>query len=224
MSWLLLAICFIYLEIFLSQTGNGMLDSDAASELILSEMLAKEKRPISPNWYYSTELRVLNTQLVFTPLFALSGNWQLVRVAGEVILHLIMLLCAYWLCRKLQCTGFFPAVGLMLIFPISVTNYSCILQFPYYIPHIAVSFIAVGLVITAARNTEQCNNCREKSFIIVACAFLLAFLAGLGGARLIITCYLPMTLSALILAARDNGEQGNYSKLFLLVSSIVSIA
>ncbi len=221
--WMLLAVCFIYLETFLYQTGNGMLDSDAASELLLSEMLASEKRLITPNWYYSTELRVLNTQLVFAPLFVLSGNWQLVRVVGIVILHLILLFCAYYLCKKLQCTEYFPAVGIMLILPISTTNYSCLLQFPYYIPHIAISFIAVGLVIAAAQNAKNGCNCRKKLFIIFACAFLLAFIAGLGGARLIITCYLPLALCALILVAEGNGIHAEYANRGLSAASIISL-
>lgn len=46
------------------------LDSDMAAEMIFSRILAGEHRIISTtNWYYSTEFRVLYTQLIMGPLF-----------------------------------------------------------------------------------------------------------------------------------------------------------
>ena len=45
------------------------IDADASSELVLAEHLAKTGQILSTDWFYSTELRVLNTQLIYAPLF-----------------------------------------------------------------------------------------------------------------------------------------------------------
>ena len=49
------------------QYGAQWLDSDDSAEMILAELLSREGGILSKNWYYSTELRVLNTQLVMAP-------------------------------------------------------------------------------------------------------------------------------------------------------------
>lgn len=45
--------------------------SDDASELVYSRMLAQEGSIISSNWYGSTELEILNTQLIYSLLVPL---------------------------------------------------------------------------------------------------------------------------------------------------------
>lgn len=42
--------------------GKWIVDSDLASEMILSDLLNKEGSIISHNWFYSTELKVVNLQ------------------------------------------------------------------------------------------------------------------------------------------------------------------
>ena len=41
--------------------GELHLDSDDSAEMILSELLSRSGEIVSKNWYYSTEIRVLNT-------------------------------------------------------------------------------------------------------------------------------------------------------------------
>lgn len=75
-----LAACF-----FVIRFANNYIDSDMSSELVLARLLADEGSLISKNWFYSTELRVLNTQLVFMPLFLVFDNWHTVRVLGTAL-------------------------------------------------------------------------------------------------------------------------------------------
>ncbi len=68
-SLILLAAMILCFAVVLNRTFDRRVNADDAGELILSSLLAKEHRILTLNWYYSTELRVLNTQLVFAPLF-----------------------------------------------------------------------------------------------------------------------------------------------------------
>ena len=137
---LILALFFVILNVFIYQTVDYNLNSDDASELMLAKILAKEGRIITDSWYYSSEIRFLNTQLVFAPLFLLTSNWHLVRCLGTAILQMVMLCSLYCLCKRSQCTRFFPFAGLMLILPFSEEYYSFVIRVPYYIPHISISF------------------------------------------------------------------------------------
>ena len=73
-------LCALMTGFYLIAGYGAYLDSEMASELALASHLAKEGALISSTWAYSTEVRVLSTQLVFTPLMALfPHNWRLVR-------------------------------------------------------------------------------------------------------------------------------------------------
>ena len=54
---------------FIYRFGMNNIDADNSSEMVLAKLLAEEKTFLSTNWFYSTELRVLNTQLVLSMLF-----------------------------------------------------------------------------------------------------------------------------------------------------------
>ena len=75
------AVCFALLVVDWCCWAPNRLDADMASEQLLANLLAQEGGVMSTNWYYSTELRVLNTQLVMAPLFRLFTSWHTVRVA-----------------------------------------------------------------------------------------------------------------------------------------------
>ena len=55
------AVCFALLVVDWCCWAPNRLDADMASEQLLANLLAQEGGVMSTNWYYSTELRVLNT-------------------------------------------------------------------------------------------------------------------------------------------------------------------
>ena len=62
----------LILSIFTTWHVTGhILDSDASSEMVLAQQLSQNGGILSRDWIYSTELRVMSTQLVFAPLFLL---------------------------------------------------------------------------------------------------------------------------------------------------------
>ena len=71
---------------------DDILDSDISSEMVLGELLSKEHGIISPNWFYSTEIRVLNNQIVFSILLTLFHSYHIARVLSGIILVMIIML------------------------------------------------------------------------------------------------------------------------------------
>ena len=64
-----------------------MVDSDMASEMMLSNFLNQEGRIISKIWYYSTELRVVGVQWVYRfTLLLFPNDWHMARTVGMAIM------------------------------------------------------------------------------------------------------------------------------------------
>ena len=169
-------------------------DSDISSELVLADLLAEEGGIVSSNWYYSTELRVLNTNLVFAPLFHIFDSWHKTRLAGTFIIHLCLLLSIYIFCRTTKSVSIFPAIGIMLMLPFSDGYYSFVLKFPFYVPHLSISLLSFSAVVYYS----ECEGKKIKRFIVLFMAGILAVLSGMGGARQVIVFFLPLFISVLI--------------------------
>lgn len=189
LSWLLLLAVVAGSILYFDQNVNPLLDSDMSSELVLSNMLYNEGSLLSANWYYSTELRVLNTQLVFAPLFGLFQSWHTVHVVGAAILYLFMLASAYYLCAQLKIKRFFPLVGFLLMTPLSWFFFQDIQRGLYYIPHISLSFLLFGMTLHALRLER-----RGLRAALLALLGVLSLLVGMGGPRHILLFFIPLAL------------------------------
>ena len=135
------AVCFALLVVDWCCWAPNRLDADMASEQLLANLLAQEGGVMSTNWYYSTELRVLNTQLVMAPLFRLFPSWHTVRVVGSVVLILLYLAAWFWFghSAKLKYSGLLGA-GL-LVLPYGALYRQYVLEGLYYIPHLSLIHI-----------------------------------------------------------------------------------
>ena len=196
--------------------------SDDASELVYSRMLAQEGSIISSNWYGSTELEILNTQLIYSLLFHFTSNFQVVRIVGQVILTLIFL-ASYLFCLRGIDPGKagerFWKTAFLLVIPISDAWIFLIMK-AYYIPAVAVSFVGLGLACRIRK--EEVSKKRKLVLLVTGCIF--AFVACLEGLRHIQLTYLPLVLSFVWIwwnLQEENGWTGK--KLLLPRGTIASV-
>ena len=198
-----LVLELLFLLLYLNGRIDRLLDSDMSSEMILGRLLARENAVLTPHWYYSTELRVLNTQIIYAFFFKLMNNWHLVRMAATVCFWGIMLAVFYFLCRQFRCTEYFLLLSILLISPFSQDYFNFVLMGGYYIPHIAIEFAALGL------NEMYHESNGRKKWLSLAGSVILAVLAGMGGPRMILELYFPLGLAALVeLLNRTNRQRG----------------
>lgn len=176
----------IYAVTYLSKNS---IDSDASSELILAEHLAKTNQILSRDWTYSTELRIIDTQILNSLLFRLTDNWQHIRIGSGLIHQMILLLSYLFFCRK---SHFSLKASLLtcslLLLPINVAYGRIVLYHNYYVPHIAFSFLTVGLLIGALENK---NKHRTIDTLLL---FAIAFLSGLKGVRHLLITFVPLLM------------------------------
>ena len=190
-GYVLLAIMFFYVHYLMYANMDYLLDSDMSSELILSKLLSEEKGILSTNWYYSTEIRVINTQLIFSFLFLFIKNWRIVRILGIVILDLILLFSFLFLCSELKIKHA-SWLSIMIVGAFSGEYMNFVLLGSYYIPYIATAFIIITLFIKRVRDNS-------KKFILTILLYLLVFFDALAGFRMVVVLFAPLFGTTMLL-------------------------
>ena len=221
-AWSLLAICFAIICFFVAFHGRCIIDADMSSEMVLAKHLADEDILISPGWWYSTELRVFNTQLILMPLFKFFDSWIVIRTLGTAILLAIYLVCYKFLLDSIDCADAFPVSGVFLILPVSTVYFVFVVFGLYYIPHICFSFLLMGLMLKIAANSGKYNVLR----CIAMCA--VAMMAGMGGLRQLLVYNIPLVVAAGAMSAwyliyGNDPEKKKQTDKYLILSLLTAI-
>lgn len=191
---LLIVIIFNY-SAFTS--GYHSMDSDMASEILLAKECYLHKTFLPRSWNYSTEIRMLNTQIFTAPLFIFTRNLNSIKAISSFIISLLLPLSLWFLLNELKIkTNWIKALSLLLIFaPWSDSMWKFVQYGSYYVPHIAIAFSYIALFISITYNK---NDISQKKYIILLILFLsLSFISGLSGIRYILYFELPLMITIL---------------------------
>ena len=195
------ALVFIMNMAYMLIKGVDVINSDASSEMVLARLLNDEGGIISRNWYYSTELRVLNTQLVYKLALAVFGdNWHMARCLSVAIFMLIILLASIYLGYQLRGLEFGIWLGTLLIMPVGKWYGYSVIWNSFYVPHIVISLLSVGLILHIHRrrlSDGRCNAIGTIALVIMLSA--LSLVAGMGGVRQLMICYVPLVGASVLL-------------------------
>lgn len=195
LAWGLLAAVFLMLVLLNVLWGDHWIDSDMAAEMVFSRLLAQEDKWIATeNWYYSTEFRVLYTQLIMTPLFHVLSDWHVIRVITNVITYLLML-CAYFYCMRplkiRRSVVVFSAVILLL--PFSETFVTHMQMGNTYMWHVILILLAFGMFLRLAGRDGRGKPSRLLTGILYAA---LSMVCGLSGVRYMLALQVPLCITA----------------------------
>ena len=139
------------------RNGTAYADFDTAAELMLAKLLNQEHRLLcSPNWIYSTELRVLNTQIFYRIGFLFTNNWHLARTISLLLMWIFLLACFRWFMKSAKITDSPVLSTLAVILPFSLEYTLFVIYGGYYVPHIALLFLMLGLyyrTVNSRKNT-----------------------------------------------------------------------
>lgn len=191
---ILLAFCIasvFFITAFLTYRfcGNYMY-SDDPSEYLLGRECYLQKSFFPRTWYYSTEIRILNMQLVSGPLFFFTKNLVLIRTVTVTVFLAVLFLSAFFLLSVLKIEKLWIKLlcCLLLISPASQNWWDFFHFGTFYIVHVAICFFYVGLFILLAFE----NLSQRKRLVLAAVFFFLAFCGGLGSIRYILNFILPV--------------------------------
>lgn len=195
LAWGLLSAVFLMLVLLNVLWGDHWIDSDMAAEMVFSRLLAREGKWIATeNWYYSTEFRVLYTQLIMTPLFHVLSDWHVIRVITNVITYLLMLGAYFYCMRPLKIRRsvvVFSAVILLL--PFSETFVTHMQMGNTYMWHVILILLAFGMFLRLAGRDGRGKPSRLLTGILYAA---LSMVCGLSGVRYMLALQVPLCITA----------------------------
>lgn len=198
MPYVLLFASFAVLLVLNLFYQTNWLDSDMAAEMRFAKLLAEEGHLIAtPDWYYSTEFRVLYTQLVMTPLFHVLTSWHAIRTITNMVFYALLAGSFYYCVRPLQvkrATAVLTSVILLL--PFSETVITHVQIGNTYISHIILIFFFLGLFLRLVKEEEP-NQKKGRRILLLGAYLLLAVICGMSGVRYLMVLQCPLFLAVL---------------------------
>lgn len=200
--------------------SEHFLQGDLSSDLICANHLYETGQLLAKDWYGSTELRILRSEWIFMPLFALFDDWHMVRFAGTMILQIMIVLSFLCLTRRMHVrkSGFFLGAALLLL-PYNFAYGVNVLYGCFYATFLSIIFLSTSLILALFES-------RSAFYTFLCCAALtiLGFSASLGGPRILLNAAAPIFLAAALmlgktrLAQRSLYAPGAGAGLFLFSS------
>lgn len=203
--YLLLGLTLALL-VFLNLTcQDHWLDSDMAAEMIFSRLLSQENRLIAtPNWYYSTEFRILYTQLLMGPLFRILDNWHIIRLIVNLAFYGLMLAAYFYFMKPLQVSGNLKVLSsCLLLLPFSETMMTHMQMGNTYMSHVILILLFFGMFLRLADGKKKGLH---KGLLLVLYVGL-AVICGASGVRYLLALQCPLALTALLYLMRGDSFQ-----------------
>lgn len=194
----LLSLVFAILVCLNIFAGENWIDSDMAAEMIFSRLIAREGGLFATtNWYYSTEFRILYTQLFMVPLFHVFESWQVIRTITNMITYLLLLGSYYYFMKPLRSkasTVIYSSVILLL--PFSETFLTHVQMGNTYMPHMIIIFFCFGMFLRLAGDwSKEAWKAAVQRGILMLSYVLLSVICGMSGVRYVLALQLPLVLT-----------------------------
>ena len=182
---------------------HKFIDADLSSETLLARECVREKSLVPLGWGYSTEIRLLNTQLISAPLFVFIKSWDAVRAITSLISCAVLFFAGWALMSAvgIKKTWIKFLCSTLLSCPWSSLNFYVIGWGNYYIPHIVLGLLTLTFFITIMNG--RAKN-MKRSIILF---YILAFISGLSTIRYILIYQFPLTLSMAILSYKRQEQK-----------------
>lgn len=194
LPWLWMAAAYLFDLWYQLVPGKWIVDSDLASEMILSDLLNKEGTIIGHNWFYSTELKVVNLQWFYRlGLLIFPNDWHLARTFGMAI---TLALFAAAMLFFVKCAGLGRAglwmVG-TLLWPFGQHYLVYAIYGGYYLVYTFFYMLVLALVLRSLNADKK--HCALQW--VLAC--VITAVAGMNGVKQLMVFHAPLCLAAAIL-------------------------
>ena len=184
-----------FITIFSYQYGWQWIDSEHSAEMVLGRLLSQENALVSPNWLYTTEIRIIYQTIFTMPLFKLLDhldNWPLIRALNILLNNITLVLSYIFLMKSMKVQAKWSLItALFLLMPLSVTYWNIVTFGGYYIIFIAQLFCCLGLFIRLARHEGAIKAKRMEWLLFI----LLSFALGAQSIRSLFAVHIPLLLS-----------------------------
>lgn len=195
-SWLILGMVLLLLLLLNIFCQDNWLNSDMAAEMIFSRLLSEEHHLFaSPNWYYSTEFRVLYTQLCMVPLFSLFKSWHVIRCITNLIFYALLLFSYFYFMRPFQVSRKITVLSsCLLVLPFSEMMLTHMQIGNTYMSHVILIFLCSGMFLRLSAK----GKLRLSDLGLFLLYSLLSLICGLSGVRYLLALQCPFVITAFV--------------------------
>ena len=180
-------------------------NSDLGSELWLGKICAQNHTFWPLDWYYSTEIRLLNTQFFSMLGFLITDNWNAVKAIQSFCTCAVLFVSMFYLLNQLEIKNdwirFFACI--LSVCPCSVIAWHVGAGENYYVPHAIMSFIYISTFIKIIYKQNS-----SKTQILF---YIWAFVSGLSSIRYIMNFVFPFAITMIVLEANDKNRKSDIS-------------
>jgi hypothetical protein len=198
---------------------DNLMHSDMAAEVILSKLLSGEGGLLSKNWYYSTEIRIVYTQLIMTPLFWIFSDYGTVKLISIIILDVLLAVVFYFTAREFRLKGTYLYLAAALLFaPLSNEYLDMLFLGNFYTCQVICTFLV--LKFFAGQTADK----KKRKWLRTGLLCVSALILGLSGLRYLASLYLPLAAAVCLSYGLDDAHERDkslYSKLFLSIGMTV---
>lgn len=167
---------------------DNLMHSDTTAEVILSKLLADENKLITKNWYYSTEIRIVYSQLIMTPLFKIFSNYKVVKTLSIFIFYVLLILAYKYVGKCYDIKKTYLLLGMAFLFtPLSNEYLDMMFIGCFYTSQVICTYFILGMYASKKEG--------KKGKVSLAILILLSFFLGLSGLRYLASLYLPFLIA-----------------------------
>ena len=207
--WILLLGGYVYNIVFFLSKGKSLIDSDMASEMLLSDLLNKQHAIITKDWIYSTEIKVFEGQWFYRIGLLLSPeNWLVARTIGTMIGLTVFLLGVMYLAKVLEHKELGVWMAAFLTWPFGFWYFFDVILGTFYIPHCIFIVYPLAITISIAKSIKSGGYNKAIIGLQIALIFILGVMSGLNGIRQTLIFYAPVFVYAIVVAYIGLRESG----------------
>lgn len=191
LPWAALAASYVFVIALYALIGRHNVNADIASEMVLADLLNKEGGFLSPNWYYSTELRVVSPVPVYQLALRLfPGNWHMAHTLSLSILMAAFAASMIYMGRGAGCMipAVYAAAACML--PVSEVHRFLFAGGGFYTMYVTVAFLLIGLTLRLVR--------QKGRLLRLALIAAMSLIGGLTGVRMPMIVGVPLAMACLL--------------------------
>lgn len=199
-AWLILAYCITMGLLILH--GRAYIDSDMGGEMILADLLNQEHSIISPNWGYSTEIRVFYLQAIYRiALLIFPNNWFAARMLSQAIWLILTVAAILYAGRGLGLQGNGIWAAAAFVCPFGFYHFWFNLFGGQYLVYIFILFISLGLVVRLLKPAPIKRQIFRSALLI-----LISFVFGLSSIKVMMALNLPLLAASVFTIIFDLHE------------------
>lgn len=183
--------------------GKWILDSDLAAEMVLANHLNRTCRILSRDWFYSSELRVFESQWFYRIGLLISpGNWHMARVIAAVLIYIAFIAVILFFAESIGLGNYAPWTAAILMWPFGRWYLVYGLYGTYYLIYMMFSMAATGILLRLCR-LERAGVTGRSRKIKIGLYYIAGLFcsvgSGLNGVKQTMVYFGPLFLTGAVL-------------------------